>query len=71
MLVFYADFGAFDKAEHLYFVSVLIFFAHGYSGLRPASARAAHRRRSLFAPGLHDHLKGVLLYKAARKTAWH
>ncbi|MCP4082772.1 MAG: hypothetical protein GY743_21295 [Planctomycetaceae bacterium] len=26
------------------------FFAHGYSGLRPAWARAAHRRRSLFAP---------------------
>ncbi len=36
-------------AEHLYFDSVC-FFAHGYSGLRPASARAAHRRRSLFAP---------------------
>ncbi|MCP4071428.1 MAG: hypothetical protein GY742_06765 [Hyphomicrobiales bacterium] len=37
-------------AEHLYFDSVLNFFAHGYSGLRPASTGAAHRRRSLFAP---------------------
>ncbi len=42
--------------EYLYFDSVC-FFAHGYSGLRPASERAAHRRRSLFAPGCMIILK--------------